>query len=175
MITEQRRSMSLEARLQDTEDKLDIFNLIASHPPIIDSGQSDYVSAVWMADGVFDSYSRQRVGAEAIAEAMSGPEVGSARDAGLSHFCGLPHVIVTGDTAHAIVYLQLVGPDTEREPVDVPNHKRTRGYRVHNVLVNRWDFVRTAAGWRIKRRAIRLIDGSEPARDIMRGTFEARP
>lgn len=175
MTSAKRSKQTLEQRLQETEDRLDIYNLIASHPPIVDSGQSDFVSAVWMEEGVFDSYSRQRVGAAAIAQAMGGPEVRSAIDAGLGHFCGLPHVTITGDTAHAICYLQLVGPNSEGEAVDVPNHRRTKGYRIHNLLANRWDFVRTAAGWRIKRRAIRLIDGTEPARDIMRGAFEVRP
>ena len=170
-----RTRQTLEERLRETEDKLDIYNLIASHPPIVDSGQGGHVSEVWMDEGVFDSYSRQRNGAAEIAAAMSGPQVRSAIDAGLGHFCGLPHVTITGDTAHAISYLQLLGPDQTREPVDVPNHKSTRGYRIHNLLANRWDFVRTPKGWRIKRRTLRLIDGSEPAREIMRGAFEVKP
>jgi hypothetical protein len=35
------------------------------------------------------------------------------------------------------------------------------------VVANRWDLVRTPAGWKIKRRTLRLIDGSEPAREIL--------
>jgi hypothetical protein len=32
--------------------------------------------------------------------------------------------------------------------------------------------VRSAAGWKIKRRTIRLVDGSEPSREILRGALK---
>jgi hypothetical protein len=39
------------------------------------------------------------------------------------------------------------------------------------VVTNRWELRRTASGWKIKRRSIRLVDGSEPSRDILRGAL----
>ena len=36
------------------EDRLDIYNLIASHPPSADTGAGDYTATVWTEDGVFD-------------------------------------------------------------------------------------------------------------------------
>ncbi len=48
----------------------------------------------------------------------------------------------------------------------MPNHGTSRGYHIHRVVTNRWDFARTSYGWKIKRRTLRLVDGSEPARDI---------
>ena len=44
----------LEARLKIVEDKLAIYELIASHPPSADTGSADYTSSVYLADGVFD-------------------------------------------------------------------------------------------------------------------------
>jgi len=33
--------------------------------------------------------------------------------------------------------------------------------------------VRTRSGWKIKRRTLRLVDGSEPAREPLRGVMPA--
>ena len=44
----------LEARLKIVEDKLAIYELIASHPPSADTGSADYTSSVYLEDGVFD-------------------------------------------------------------------------------------------------------------------------
>jgi hypothetical protein len=38
-------------------------------------------------------------------------------------------------------------------------------------VTNRWELVRTSTGWKIKRRTIRLVDGSEPSREILRGAL----
>ena len=45
---------SLEERIQAIEDRLEIYNLIASHPPSADTGGSEHISASWVEDGVFD-------------------------------------------------------------------------------------------------------------------------
>jgi len=53
----------------------------------------------------------------------------------------------------------------------VPNHGASRGYHIHRVVTNRWELKRTAAGWKIKRRTIRLVDGSDGSREILRGAL----
>ena len=40
----------LEARLKIVEDKLAIYELIASHPPSADTGSADYTSSVYLED-----------------------------------------------------------------------------------------------------------------------------
>ena len=45
---------TLEQRLRLIEDRFEIYNLIASHPPSADTGASDYTASVWTEDGVFD-------------------------------------------------------------------------------------------------------------------------
>jgi len=45
---------SLEDRLRAIEDRLEIYNLIASHPPSADTAGNDHIAASWVEDGVFD-------------------------------------------------------------------------------------------------------------------------
>ena len=87
-------------------------------------------------------------------------------------FAGLPYVRITGDTAFAISYLQILVPDRVGPLFDVPNHGSSRGFHVHRVSANRWDFVRTDEGWKIRRRTLRPLDGTRPAREILGGALE---
>jgi hypothetical protein len=45
---------TLEERLRPIEDRFDIYNLIANHPPSADTGAGDYTASVWTEGGVFD-------------------------------------------------------------------------------------------------------------------------
>jgi hypothetical protein len=164
---------NLEERVREIEDRLEIYNLIAGHPPSADTGAGDYTASVWTEDGEFDRGADFPVpkGREAIAAGSSSPEHRRALEQGIAHFAGLPYVSVTGDTAFAISYLQIVVPDRVGPEFDVPNHGKTRGFHIHRISANRWDFVRTPAGWKIKRRRLRSLDGSEEARDILREAF----
>jgi hypothetical protein len=165
---------TLEDRVRGIEDRLEIYNLIASHPPSADTGASDYTASVWTEDGTFDRGAEFQApaGRAAIAGTGASPEHHRAIEQGIAHFAGLPYVRVTGDTAFAISYLQILVPDRVGPVFEVPNHGTTQGFHVHRVSANRWDFVRTPAGWRIKRRRLRALDGSPEAREILRGTFE---
>jgi hypothetical protein len=164
---------TLEDRIREIEDRLEIYNLIASHPPSADTGMRDHVERAWTEDGEFDRGAEfgGPVRQQSSAGGMANPEHRRAIEQGLAHFAGLPYVRITGDTAFAISYLQILVPDRVGPEFDVPNHGKTRGFHVHRVSANRWEFVRTEKGWRIKRRHLRALDGSEPARDILRGTF----
>jgi hypothetical protein len=81
---------------------------------------------------------------------------------------------VIADEAVVISYLQILTPKKSGEPVEVPNHGASRGYHIHRVVTNRWDLARTPDGWKIKRRTSRLVDGSEPSREILRGAWGLR-
>jgi hypothetical protein len=39
------------------------------------------------------------------------------------------------------------------------------------MTANRWELVRTLEGWKIKHRTLRQLDGTEPARKILRGAI----
>jgi hypothetical protein len=166
---------SLERRIRAIEDRLEIYNLIAGHPPSADTGAAAYAEAVYTEDGVFDRGLglAGAAGNKVMGALLQSPGHQAAIAGGLAHFTGLPHVTVDGDTAVVISYLQILTPRKSGEEIEVPNHGASRGYHIHRVVTNRWDLVRTSSGWKIKRRTLRPVDGSEPSRDILRGAFEA--
>ncbi len=160
---------SLDARLREIEDRLEIYNLIASHPPSADTGADYYTSAVYTEDGVFDRGEglEGAVGNEAIAAMTLSPGHQQAIQGGLAHFAGLPHIVVEGDVAHVTSYLQILHPDALGDDRELPNHGSSPGFRIHRVVANRWTLTRTPEGWKIKSRKLRPLDGSRPAREIL--------
>ena len=169
------QELSLERRLRAVEDRLEIYNLIAGHPPSADTGASRYAEAVYTEDGVFDRGPdlSGAAGNKAIGASLQSAGHQAAIAGGLAHFTGLPHVTINDDSAVVVSYLQILTPKKSGEPIEVPNHGASRGYHIHRVVANRWELVRTAAGWKIKRRTLRPLDGSEPARQLLRQALQA--
>src|ERR1700730_17644805 len=176
---------SLEDRIRAIEDRLEIYNLIASHPPSPDTAGKDHIAASWVEDGVFDRgenlsspHGRESIAHQVLTLDTQAPIYcesphftsfpQAAIERGLAHFTSLPHVEIEGDAATVTSYLQILVPQTQGDPVDVPNHGSSKGFRVHRMTANRWELVRTPQGWKIKRRTLRQLDGSEPARKILR-------
>jgi len=166
---------NLEQRIRAIEDRLAIYNLIAGHPPSADTGATAYAEAVYTEDGVFDRGADLPgwSGNKGIGASLKSPGHQAAIAGGLAHFTGLPHVTVDGDSAVVISYLQILTPKKTGEPVEVPNHGASRGYHIHRVVTNRWDLVRTPSGWKIKRRTLRPVDGTEPSRELLRGALSS--
>jgi len=160
---------NIEQRLRAIEDRLEILNLIASHPPSADTGADYYTAQVYAEDGVFDrgEHLMGATGNKEVAAIMQTPGHQAAIRGGLAHFAGLPHIAIDGDTAVVTSYLQILTPQTTGEAVEVPNHGASKGFRIHRVGANRWELVRTPQGWKIRRRTLRPLDGSEPAREIL--------
>jgi hypothetical protein len=168
------KSRSIEERLRAVEDRLAILNLIASHPPSADSGADYFTRQVYTDDGVIDlGGGKAATGNDEVAAMVRTPGHQAAIAGGLAHFCGLPRIDIDGDTAIVTSYLQIITPHPTAEPYEVPNHGTTRGFRIHRVGANRWDLVRTASGWKIKRRTLRPLDGTEPARELLRGALKS--
>jgi hypothetical protein len=160
---------TLEDRIRLIEDRLEILNLIASHPPSADTGADYFTRAVYVEDGAMDlGGGKGASGNAAIAAIVKTPEHQAAIAGGLAHFAGLPRIDIDGDTAVVTSYLQILTPDNGAEPVAVPGHGASKGFRIHRVGANRWELTRTPQGWKIVRRTLRPLDGSEPAREILR-------
>jgi hypothetical protein len=166
---------TFERRLRAIEDRLEIYNLIAGHPPSADTGAAAYAESVYTEDGVFDRGPglAGATGGKAMGALLASEGHQAAIAGGLAHFCSLPHVRIEGDRATVISYLQILTPNQSGAPVEVPNHGTSRGYHIHRVVTNRWDLVRTARGWKIKRRTLRPVDGSPPSRELLRGALGA--
>jgi hypothetical protein len=172
-------SRTIEDRIRAIEDRLEIFNLIASHPPSADSGADYFTRSVYTEDGVIDlGGSKGASGNQAIAAMVKEPGHQAAIAGGLAHFAGLPRIEIDGDSAVVTSYLQIITPHPTAEPHEVPNHGVSKGFRIHRVGANRWELERRTDGWKIKRRTLRPLDGSEPAREILRRalhSYEPKP
>src|ERR1700734_249256 len=100
---------TLEQRIRAIEDRLEIYNLIAGHPPSADTGADYYAEAVYTEDGVFDRGSdlSGATGNKEIAASLKSPGHQAAIAGGLAHFTGLPHIALDGDWAIVTSYLQI--------------------------------------------------------------------
>jgi hypothetical protein len=167
MDTQNRKT--LEDRLRAVEDTLAIYHLIASHPPAADTGTDSYYRDAFMPDGTVDlGGGKAANGNEAIAAVVRTPEHQAAIAGGLCHFAGLPRVVLDGDSATATSYLQIITPHKGAAPMEVSGHGASTGFRIHRVGANRWELKRTPDGWKVTRRTLRPLDGSDGAREILR-------
>src|SRR5215471_5840760 len=92
-MTDDAASRTLEDRVRAIEDRLAIYNLIASHPPSADTGADYYTRAVYAEDGVFDRGPHAGgTGSATIAAVVKTPEHQAAISGGLAHFCALPYI-----------------------------------------------------------------------------------
>ena len=75
MAADANSGTTLEQRLRLIEDRFEIYNLIACHPPSADTGAGDYTASVWTEDGVFDRGTEfpRPTGRAAIAGGSSNP------------------------------------------------------------------------------------------------------
>src|SRR3954467_9053757 len=133
-------------RIRAIEDRLEIYNLIAGHPPSADTGADYFTRAVYMEDGELDlGRGKATSGNETIAAVTKTPAHQAAIAGGLAHFAGLPRIELDGDRAVAISYLQILTPHPTATPHEVPNHGVSTGFRIHRVAANRWELERSAS------------------------------
>jgi hypothetical protein len=157
----------LEKRLRDVEDKLAIYDLLASHPLSADTGEASFIEAIYTEDFVFDRGAglAGARGRAAMVDLVGNDAHHAAITGGLAHFASLPLVELHGDTATAVSYLALLTPDPEGTERELPNHGTSSGYRIHRVLANRWSLSRRDGQWMISTRTVLPMDGSGPALD----------
>lgn len=174
-MTTQRSESNLEARLRTIEDKLAIYELLASHPPSADTGHASYTASVYLRDGLFDRGPNLdgAQGVEAIAGFILRPEHEEAIQGGLGHFTGLPLIDLRGDRATVTSYLMIVHLDHEGEPRELANHGVSHGYRIHRLVVNRWLLERHDGRWKIAKRTLLPVDGTEAPRRLLRQGLDA--
>ncbi len=156
-MTDASKNRSIEQRLQAIEDRLDILNLIAGHPPGADSASHDFAASFWMADGTVDM-AGQGKGYESMIGVLNTPGFAEAQRQGICHFTGLPHITIDGDRAVATSYLQILAADPDGKPFELSAHGTSKGFRVLRLSANRWELQRTPEGWRIKSRTVRGMD-----------------
>lgn len=163
------RFAALEERLSVIENKLAIYELIASHPPSADTAYADYTASVYVHDGVFDRGPglEGATGIDEIASFITTPAHEQAIRQGLAHFCSLPLIDLHGDEAVVTSYLLLLHIDADGDNRELPNHGVSPGYRVHRVVVNRWELALSEGRWKIRRRTLLPADGTDAPRELL--------
>jgi hypothetical protein len=154
------RLAALEARLRQLEDRAEIFQLMASYGPAVDSCQEREVAALWIADGVYDTDGHCFVGSDEVGKLVDGDMHRAFVSAGSAHVISLPHLVIDGDSAVATGY--------SRVYICKGKH-----HEVARASSNRWEFVRTAQGWRVKRRVNRRLVGSGESRQVLAQAFSS--
>lgn len=165
----------LARRLGVVEDRLAIYNLLASHPISADAGIEAVLRGIYLKDASFDRGEELHgaTGIESIVAFAQNPAHHEAMSGGLAHFNSPPLVELHGDTATATNYIMLIFRDTQGDMRELPNHGLTTGFRIHRVVANRWTLVRNDGRWRIAARSVSPLDGTEPALKILARAGEA--
>jgi hypothetical protein len=167
---------STEDRLQAIEDRLEIGNLLASHPPTVDSLTDIFASGTFTADGIFE---HGMVGSLKVHELGSDAKAGmtaamrEAAKMGLAHFSTPPYIKLGKNTAVAFSYVSVTVRDPTAESITVPAHGSGQGHRLYMTAANRWDLVRTDGSWKVSRRKLVTCDGSDAPRELQRSVLEA--
>jgi|SRR5579885_109965 hypothetical protein len=151
---------ALAKRVCELEDQLAIYNLMFSYGPAADSGSAQAAAHLWTADGVYDVGDLAAMTGHSELQKMY---EGAAHQAlirkGSIHLTASPVVAIDGDNAVATCYsLVFINEDG--------------AYKIWRMSSNRWEMVREAGRWRIKRRMNRLLNGSEQARALLAGAFK---
>jgi hypothetical protein len=175
MAANQTSKRSLEERLRDVEDRLEILNLVAGHPPGADTGEGEYAASYCIEDVVlqFSEHASPLSGRTQLVTTLQAPAHKGAIEQGVTHFTALPYIEIDGDTAVVTSNLQILTPNPQAEPFELSGHGTSKGFRVHRLSANRWELVRTPEGWRIKRRTGRSMD-TPAARQLLRETTKER-
>lgn len=156
-MTAEERIARLEARMKHLEDRLEIYDLVASYGPAVDAGSASTTAALWVEDGVYDVDTGSYEGRDGIAAMVDSRLHQALLARGCAHVTSPPRIELDGDAAVAVSHSQLV---LRREDGS--------GFDVLRATAHRWELVRTSDGWRVHRRTSRLLDGSETARALLR-------
>jgi len=151
------RLAALEARVQMLEDQLAVQELLNRWGPAVDTGDSAAAAGLWTDDGVLDSDFSYLDGPAGVSAMVESDGQQALIDQGCAHVQAFPLIRIDGDRATATGYSR------------VYLHQDDGSYEVWRVSANRWEFARTADGWRATRRTNHVIDGGPEARALLRG------
>jgi hypothetical protein len=147
---------ALEQRVHDLEDKLAIYQLVASYGPSIDGGAAPEAGRLWTEDAWYDSDAPSagnegvhgREGIEEVAKRCGEVAVG------IAHITHLPIITVDRDQATVIGHSNTF-------------HQDGAEFHIGRVASNRWDLERIDGAWRVRRRTNRLLDGSAESKAVL--------
>jgi SnoaL-like domain len=146
----------LERRVGELEDQAAIASLIAGYGPLADSSQGEAVRGMWVEEGgTYELQGYYFTSADMAGTVTTDLHRGFV-SRGSAHTLGPARIWLDGDAAVAINYSVVFIFDGRR-------------WVAERVAANRWDLIRTTAGWRVRRRVNRLLDGGPEAVAILAG------
>ena len=150
----------LQERVARLEDESAIQRLVMSYGPSADAGLAGSAAALWSDDGEYDwdAGAEPLRGAQALQSMLSGGAHRRLIDDGAAHFSGPLLIELDGDRATALNYSLVMRRDGER-------------YYLWRVSAVRWDLRRQSEGWRVTKRANRLLDATGGGRDLLGDTL----
>jgi SnoaL-like domain len=158
MAADDGRLERLERRIAALEDQIAIYQLLMTYGPSADSGSDDVVRAIHHPDAEYDSGLEVFYGADGIGDMIASlPLHRDIMAGGSAHLATMPVVHVDGDRATALCHGQLLRFDREAD-----------AFRIWRATAVRLEFRRTGEGWKIYRRANRLLDGSDASHQHFR-------
>jgi hypothetical protein len=152
----------LERRVRRLDDAAEIAQLIAGYGPLADSSQGEAVKAMWTETGGTYELQGYRFTSEDMAATVTSDLHLRFVAAGSAHTLGPARITVDGDRAVAVNYSVVFVHDDGR-------------WIAERVAANRWDLTRTPAGWRVRRRVNRLLDGGAEALALLAGAEPPDP
>lgn len=158
---DERRIAGLEARLRQLEDNLAICQLLAGYGPAVDSRSAEATAEIWTQSGRYDYGGDPLEGAGNIGDLVDLDTHVGYVERGCAHVIAMPMVTVDGDRAVATGYSRIYLRDGT-------------AWKVERASANRWELVRTEAGWKVESRINRLLDGSSQGRELLRRAISER-
>jgi SnoaL-like domain len=162
----------LLGRITMAEDKLEILTLLSGSAFSSDVASESYWKKMFTQDAVFDrAPGMQNKGRDEILKIINDPGQKQAIVDGMHHLAMLPHITLKGDSAVATGYLLIVMPDTAASHVNLPGKGLSPGFSIYQLTVNRWELVRTNAGWKVSQRTVRPITSND-SHNILKQAIE---
>jgi len=155
-MTSDEEFAALEQRVRDLEDKLAIYQLVASYGPSIDGGAASEAGRLWTEDAWYDS-DAPSAGSDGVHGREAIEEVArrcGEMAIGIAHITHLPIVTVDRDRATVIGHSNTF-------------HQEGAEFQIGRVASNRWDLERIDGAWRVRRRTNRLLDGSAESKALL--------
>lgn len=150
----------LEARLAALEDRAAIAELIAGYGPCVDALDGAGAAAAWAEAGTYEIGPAMTLrGQHEIAGIAAMDQHRDYVARGSAHILSPHKITLDGSTARAHGY-----------SVVFLHEAKTGRWIAERVSANRWEFRKSADGWRVSERRVALLDGSAAASALLRWT-----
>jgi hypothetical protein len=165
------RPATLEERLQAVEDQLCILNLLAASAFSSDVPSPSFWKTMYDGHAVMDrgEGEEELKGVDNLVAILNSAHHMAAVNSGMAHVAAPPHIRVDGDRAVATGYLQILIPNPEGPEVGLGQYPAAKGLLVWRLTANRWELERTAQGWRVTKRSIRMAPAPNALQLLKRG------